>query len=151
MQLDLTLTSQIAAARPLVPVEACMVILDRDEDEILRAVETGALGWAWDVAMPGTDRRELRVWRESVAALAARRREEDLPPETVLGRILPPVDVRSPQLQRVFSCSQTHLANLIEAGMFDVVAEPRAASGPHSWTLLSRDSVARFLRSRRVC
>lgn len=151
MQLDLIVTSPIAAARPLVPIEAAIVILDRNEDEILHAIEDGSMGWAWDIAAPGVARREIRIWRESLAALTARRREEPLTMDEVLARILPPSDIRSPQLQRVLSCSQTHLSHLIESGMFEVLVEPRAASGPNSWTLLSRDSVARFLRSRRVC
>lgn len=128
-----------------------MVILDRDEDEILHAVETGALGWAWDIAMPGADRRELRVWRDSVLALASSTVDETLEMETVIARVLPPADLRSPQIQRLFSCSSTHIHALIGAEVFDVVQRPAAESGPRSYSVLSRCSVARFLRSRRVC
>lgn len=146
-----TITQQIPAARPLVPVEAAMVILDRDEDEILHAVETGSLGWAWDIATPGAARMELRIWRESIQALSSAQVDEPIEAEAVIARILPPTDLRSPQVQRIFSCSSTHIHALIDAGTFDVVTPPAAESGPRSYSVLSRDSVARFLRSRRVC
>lgn len=128
-----------------------MVILDRDEDEILHAIEVGALGWAWDIATPGAERREIRVWRDSVAALSTGRREDSLDAEDVMARILPPVSIRSPHLQRLFSCSGTHVHHLIDAGAFEVELAPSQGSGPLSYTLLRRSSVARFLRNRRVC
>jgi hypothetical protein len=146
-----TIAVQIPAARPLVPVEAAMVILDRDEDEILHAIESGSLGWAWDIAAPSAERRELRIWRDSILTLAASQMEEaNLDPERVIARVLPPNDLRSPQVQRLCSCSGTHIHALMEAGVFEVIQPPAAPSGPRSYSILSRDSVARFLRSRRV-
>ena len=142
---------QLPAARPLVPVGAAMVILDRDEDEILHAVENGALGWAWDIATPGAERRELRVWRDSIVTLATMAKPELLEAEEVMARIVPPGPIRSPQLQRLLSCSSTHVHSLIDAGVFDVEQGPGAPSGPQSYTLLRRSSVIRFLRGRRVC
>lgn len=127
-----------------------MVLLDRGEDEILRAIESGAIGWAWDIASEGAVRREIRVWRDSLLALIQGKREGDLSEEKVLATVLPPRDVRSPELQRLFSCSSTHVHSLIDAALIRPSAEPRATSGRNAYTVVDRASVAAFLRSRRI-
>ena len=128
-----------------------MVLLDRDEDEILHAVESGDLGWAWDIAVPTAERREIRIWRESLLALAAGKRDPDLEPHAVIARILPPAHIRSPQLQRLWSCSSTHIHALLDSDAIAVEAAPVARSGPQSYTLIRRESIAAFLSNRRVC
>jgi hypothetical protein len=148
----------IPAARPLVPLEACMVLLDRDEDELLAAIEDGSLPWAWDIRGAGAERREIRVWRESVLEWVGRdgnRGSEianlkleignDMP-----GDILPHRDLRTTELQRLFCCSQKHAQGLIEAGLLVPVRARPVESGPNAFTLVARPSVTRFLRERRV-
>lgn len=149
MQLSLP-TLNISAARPLIPVEACMVLLDRNEDEVLHAIESGILGWAWDISAVGEHRREIRVWRDSLLALLNGNRGPELEEAKVFARVLPPRSIRSPELQRIFSCSQTHVQTLIERGYLKAEAPRQAESGPRAYTLVTRESVAMFLRSARV-
>jgi hypothetical protein len=143
-----TLPLAIPAARPLVPLEACMVLLDRDEDELLAGIEEGALEWAWDIRGPEAERREIRVWRQSVLDFASgtrvTRQHED-----VLREILPGAHPRrTPEIQRLFSASQCHVQHLVEAGLLAAGGPRTAASGPASFTLISRESLCRFLAER---
>ena len=150
MQLVLSaIHDRIPATRPLVPIEAAMVLLDRDEDEILHAVESGALGWAWDIATPGAERREVRIWRDSLLALIAGEREPAREWGHVQAMVLPPGDIKTPALCRLFSCGSTHVHALARAALH-VVRGPDAPSGPRAYSVISRASVSEFLRSRRV-
>lgn len=129
-----------------------MVLLDRNEDEILQAVESGVLQWAWDIRAPGASRREIRIWRDSIleATTAQRRHSGDESPDLILREILPPRDLRSSELTRLWSCSSTHVHALIEAGCLIMVEAPAATSGPLSYCRVSRASVGQFLQARRV-
>lgn len=150
MQLVLSaIHDRIPATRPLVPIEAAMVMLDRDEDEILHAVESGVLGWAWDIATPGSERREIRIWRDSLLSLLAGEREPVREWPHVQAMILPPGDIKTPALCRLLSCGRTHV-HAIASSSLHVVRGPEAPSGPRAYSIVSRSSVAEFLHSRRV-
>lgn len=127
-----------------------MVLLDRDEDDILRAVETGALRWAWDIATAGAARRELRIWRGSLISLMERKAEPDQDEARVIDDFLPHRDVRTTELQRWFSCSSTHVHALLDLHIMRESAPATASSGPRSYSLIERGSVVRFLTARRV-
>ena len=141
-----------------------MVLLDRDEDEVLAAVESGVLGWAWNIARPGAERRELRIWAPSLLSLLAGGRPEAATPRsqesgaaqpgeellTLLRGILPGRDVRSTELQRFFSCSGSHVAHLLQDGCLAPAALRQCEDGPNSFTRVKRDSVVKFLGGRRV-
>lgn len=127
-----------------------MVLLDRSEDEVLHAIEGGALAWAWDIRSPGAERRELRVWRDSVLAVMRGQRDPETTEDKVMASILPARDIRSPELQRLWSCSSTHIHTLMDAGQIATAAAPAAARGPASYAVITRASAAAFLRLRRI-
>ena len=56
----------LPARRPLLPVAAVGTLLDLDPLEVLAACENGELEWAFDLAVRGATRREIRIWRGSV-------------------------------------------------------------------------------------
>lgn len=149
MQLDLPQLC-IPAARPLVPVEACMVLLDRDEDDILSAIDSGVIHWAWDIASPGAARREIRIWRDSLLALLQHTKEREADEGQVLSGFLPQRDIRTTEIQRWFSCSSTHVHAMLDQSVFTEVRRPAALSGPMSYSVVSRGSVVAFLQARRV-
>ena len=155
----------LPAARPLIPVEVAMVLLDRDEDEVLAAIESGVLGWAWNIGCPNAERRELRIWRDSLLALLEGRRQETGGPEgrsqedskeqkplsleEILRGVLPNRPVRSTELQRFFSCSSTHITHLLRDGCLTAAGRRQRDDGPNSFTRITRDSVVKFLTDRR--
>jgi hypothetical protein len=162
MQLQLPIS--LPVGRMLLPLEAVMVLTDRDEDQVLSLVDTGALTWAWDLRHPDAKRRMIAVWRTSLmlyledpqrmgrGVTAAELRRSQAQHETeVLQNLLPRSrpEVRSTELMRMWSCSSTHIHDLIGAGCFDCVNGP--GRGPNGYARVTTASVTTFLRERRVC
>jgi hypothetical protein len=139
----------LPAARPLIPVEVAMVLLDRDEDEVLAAIESGVLGWAWNIGCPTAERRELRIWRDSLLALLNGQANPETDLTKILRGVLPNRPVRSTELQRFFSCSSTHVTHLLRDGCLTAAGRRQREDGPNSFTRITRDSVLKFLTERR--
>lgn len=127
-----------------------MVLLDQDQDAVLALIEDGHLAWAWDIRSREAERREVRIWRESLISHLAGHRQPDLDELTVIDSILPHFgpDIRSPQLQRLFTASQGHIGNLIDQGLIHGLNE--ATTGKNGFVRVSRDSIVNFLRRRRI-
>lgn len=163
--MQLTLDIHIPAGRVLIPLEAVMVLTDKDEDQVLSLIETGAIAWAWDLRSKEATRREVRVWRESLLdylhhddgprtppSVKARLTDQDEAPtyQALMPHSRP--ELRTTELTRLWSVSSTHMHALIadqllaEAGR----EEKRPASGPNSYIKVTRESVIAFLMSRRI-
>lgn len=139
------------------PVEAAVVLLDRHEDQVFSMIEDGTLAWAWDIRSQTAERREVRIWRISLLECMAglpttgnihlsARADED----TVLADLFPHsrAIVRSTELQRMFSCSGTHILDLVREG--HLVATNKYKTGPNNSAQITRESVLALLKSRRV-
>src|SRR5215475_1325973 len=76
--------------RPMMSIEAAKSALDRDEDEIVALIGTWLIGW--DIATPGSGRREWRILTRSVSlaakSLGGRRRPPFWNWNDVLGLVL---------------------------------------------------------------
>lgn len=141
---------KVPPARPLAPLEGAMWILDQKEDELLHACEDGTLPFAWDIATPTAERRELRILSESIVAIATGKPQpvyRDM--EDLVDELVPHRDMRSSELQRFFSCSSSHLSHLLRAGCLAAASVRRAESGVNAATLITRASVVAFLVSRQ--
>lgn len=144
----------IPLERPLVPVVVAQVLLDLREDAVLAQIESGNLGWAWDIRRPGAVRRDVRVWRTSILSLWAtgvsRVGGPDLDGLTVTDTWLPHRDVRVSELARWWSCSGDHVLNLVKDGLLAVSGERPEWTGVGSSTRITRGSVVAMLEHRRV-
>jgi len=144
---------QLSSRRPLVPLSVCMVLLDCSEDEVLQLVEAGDLRFAWDLRSRDATRRDISVWRSSVSEYVTsgpgQVRHSFIEAE-VLESLFPHsrAEVKSTELQRMFSCSSTHIMELIRAGELDGLNEP--GHGPDGFVRVTRASVVEFLKRRRV-
>jgi hypothetical protein len=147
--MNLELPLNLPSRRPLVTLEGAVTLLDLDPIAITQACETGLLGWVFDL---GTgDRRELRIWRGSIAAWlrsggrdgASAAREAD-----VVADILPGRDLRSSELWRRLCISRQHLASLLPE--LKIAAPAVQARGVNAACLISRESARRFLLQRRL-
>lgn len=128
-----------------------MVLLDQDEDDIVQMIEKGVLSWAFDIRAPKAERRELRVWRESLLEVMGYPASACAPAsDEAMATILPGRDLRSPEVQRLFSCSQYHVQTLLGAGCFEAASPRLAETGPNAFTRIRRESIAAFLLERRA-
>lgn len=122
-------------------------------DEVLAAIESGAIPFAFDLRSRNAERSELRLWHPNVEALV-RSRGADSGPRPILTalwpQIMPSRDVRSSELERWWSVSHQHVNEMIDAGELPVRRARAAASGPHSYTLLSGEELRAFLASRLI-
>ena len=160
-QFDLRLPTGYA----LIPLSGARVLLDRTPDDILNLIHLGRLEWAFDIGMPGTVRREIRIYRESLIKYATRPfgdQPAEIPPRDdtgigeVIDRILPPGAVlmgdgepcyRSSWLVRYLCCESAHIQNLIKA---DVFPGPHVRRHQRESRLVFRAAVVAFLTERRV-
>jgi hypothetical protein len=131
------------AVAPLVPLSGLRALMGADEDTVLAHIESGALPFAFDLAMPGARRAELRVWRGAMDKQAA---TLDQVIEDVLGPSpLPTLNVRT--LRHRWVCSSTHIHHLIEAGcLTEVGGAQRKLTNTRN---VSRTSAIAFLKERR--
>lgn len=159
--------ADVGSGRPLCDIGAAMFLLDRDEDGILHLIEDGQIEYAFDIAAPKADSRELRIWHGSLSRFVAARVVNGLPADQVgadvrsaaskaitidqvTHDILPGASahVTAVQLKRAFNCSSTHVHNLIASGALQELAtEGRRKTNTRR---VCRDSSVNFLTSRRV-
>lgn len=126
-----------------------MVLLDRDEDDVLAAIESGVLTWAWDIRREGAERREIRVWRDSLLdVLLGTRKSAD--EGDVAALLLPERPIRTTELQRLWSCSSSHVTHLLVDGTLKAEAPRETGSGPNAFARISPAVVRSFLRGRRL-
>lgn len=129
-----------------------MFLLDDDEDAVVLAVEERQLSLAFDIASPGSGRRDLRVWRDSLQALLHREiqpRAESLEAvRAIVTGFFPESTVAQRQLSNVFSCSSSHITNLVERGALALAGERPSHSHALAATRITRASVVDFLCSR---
>lgn len=149
--------SDLGTGAPLLTISAVRSLLNRDEDAVLYLIEDGQLAFAFDLAMPGARRMELRVWRGALAAMNRSHLTPALSPSgeggdlaRVIADILPPLNaavIRSATLAQRWVCSRTHVHELLDAELLtEVGAEARKATNSRN---LTRASAGAFLRARR--
>lgn len=148
VQTDFPSITEETPKRVLWKLSTCEDYFDRDHDTLVVDVENQSLKFAWDIAAPGAAQKEIRVWRTAARSARHNRPLPNVSEEDVYKMILPGRDLRSTELQRIFSCSHPHITTL--RPLLVVTREPRQADGPYAFTVFSRASVAAFLRSRRL-
>jgi hypothetical protein len=135
--LSLTLSQRTA----LVTVDTARAVRGVDAESVLDEIEDGRIPWVWDIASLGSERRELRIWAEGLrSAECGVRSAEDVIAE-IIGTTRP--TLRGSEVERLLLCSAQLVKQLHEAG------ELRGALVGHT-RHLRRDSLAEFLRRRRV-
>lgn len=138
--------------RPLVPITSAIIILNREESEVLKMIDDGRINFAFDLAHPTADRRrKIHIHRESVEAAkqSSFRSADSL--AALLQRTVPrgaAGNVSIKALSICFNLSETHVTNLAAAGCLRCVSEAR--TGPGGSALIERTSIIAFLTHRRI-
>lgn len=157
-----------SSARPLIPLEAVMFLLDRDEDDVAMLIQDRLLRYAFDIRSRDAERSCPVVAATSVrdyAELSARgdyrtltrgrfaaephelRRQEAELRRVVEGfyphgrKVL-----RTPEIARLLSCSKQHIHDLVSEGL--LVATKAATVNTSAE--ITRLSLTQFLISRRM-
>jgi hypothetical protein len=152
--MNLELPLNLPSRRPLVTLEGAVTLLDLDPLAITHACEQGLLGWAFDLGNGGpcgSHRRELRIWRGSIAAWLRTSGKDGAaltPEKEVIADILPSRDLRSAELWRRLSISRQHLVTLLPH--LHIAAPATPARGVNAAELIARDSARQLLLSRRL-
>lgn len=73
------------ARRPLVPLSAVAMFLNKSAREVLSLIEDGKLRWAFDIRSAKSSRREIRVLRESLFECSGLFSSGELLPEAEKG------------------------------------------------------------------
>lgn len=145
MQLDL-----IDIKRPLIKLASCEDFFDRDYDSLAADAESGVFIFAWNIAVPEAQRREIRVWRNAALAVYHNQPLQKISEDDVYRLILPRRDIRSTELRRMLSCSQELIHDLDVAGCLPVATARRQDDGPNAFTVYHRAGIETFLRTRRL-
>ena len=148
-QLELT-GVELPRTKPTLALESCADFFDRDYDTLVQDVENRLITFAWDIAVVQGDRQRrcIRIYARSAWAFCYQKPMPALTEDQVYKMILPNRDLRSTELQRILACSHQHVHEL--KNNFVTVREPLQADGPNSFSVFSRASVEKFLRTRRI-
>ena len=146
---------EVSPRGSMMSIEAAKGALDRDEEGVVALIGTWLVGW--DIATPGSERRERRILARSVS-LAARflERKQRPPPwiwNEVLGLVLLRLITDQPviagvEIQHSLNCSSTHVMRLIESEALKLLPGTTYGKGRGHSPMVTRDSFAEFLRAR---
>jgi hypothetical protein len=149
---------RIRFRRPLVDVPTAMALIDVSSQERLMAlIEDGSLRWAFDISCSSVTRREVRILAESINDFLAGERHPELSEADEFTRMLalifpgePGPDIRSVELERVLSVSQTHIKSLMASGHLIAVKGSVPRVGRLGSVRIQFSSVRELLKRRRV-
>jgi len=165
------------ACRPLVPLPAVLMFLNKRPAQVLALIEEGKLRWAFDIRSAGAATREIRVLRQSLFEYTRLYVPDEILDESderefgaVVDLILPADDaprtgrkrlrprvvplgqprepvLRGTEVARCFSCTPQHILNLLREKSLRAADAPRQA---HVSPPISRASIVEFLKRRRM-
>jgi hypothetical protein len=146
---------EVSAIRSMMSIEAAKGALDRDEDGVVALIGTWLIGW--DIATPGSGRREWRMLTRSVSLAARFLDTRQRPPQwiwdEVLGLVLLRLLTDQPritgvEIQHSLNCSSTHVMHLIQCEALKLLPGTTYGKGRGHSPLIARESFADFLRAR---
>ncbi len=132
---------------PTVTVGAVRALAGVDELTIHAALDAGEMPWAWDIALPGCDKREIRIWWPAARLWVAGIKEQPPHPITdVLDHVLGTTtraEIRSHELRVRLVCSHNHISRLQDRGCLEgeIIGHTR---------ILKTESVRQWLIARRL-
>jgi hypothetical protein len=141
--------------RSMMTLEAAKGALDRDEDGVIALIGTWLIGW--DIATPGSGRREWRILTRSVSLAAKFLTSKQRPPQWIWNEILGLVLLRlltdlpaiaGVEIQQSLNCSSTHVMRLIDCEVLKLLPGTSYGKGRGRSPMVTRISFAEFLRVR---
>lgn len=129
-----------------------------NDAEFLKMIDEGKLCWAWDIgASRDRKRKEVRVLAHCIVEQAYGPIKSVGPTsELTFAQVVDLVvshhraNILGTELQRMFACSPQHIADLGQSKELSRIAEQLPSSGPAASRHYTRESVVRFLETRRI-
>jgi hypothetical protein len=149
---------RIRFRRPLVDVPTAMALIEvASQERLMALIEDGSLRWAFDISCSSVTRREVRILAESINDFLAGESHRELSEAEEFARMLalifpvePGPDIRSVELERVLSVSQTHIKSLMASGHLIAVNGSVPRVGRLGSVRIQFPSVVELLKRRRV-
>lgn len=142
----------VKLAGPLISESTACSVLECDNDELKWLIESRKLSWAWNIARPGAEARELRLLTRSVNGVRTTGAGDGLenePEQRILDLVLarhPKPELSGTEFDLLFCCSQETRTRLLRAGLLTGTDWKR---GPNGSPKITRLSVIQFLKERR--
>jgi hypothetical protein len=137
---------------PLLRVQTVQDCLDKTRQQVNAMIDSGELLFAFDLSANQKNRTDPRIFTLCVAECTGWKnpagQTKNYKLHEVLRMILPPRDVRSTEMRRIFSCSSDHVYQL--AKNFTIARKPTVNKGPNAFTVFHYVSVENFLERRRI-
>jgi hypothetical protein len=152
---------QIALQSPLVSVDVACAALKKDRSRVMALIDEGSLAWAFNLALSPDGRCEPRIlsvcladcqqgqptrWPAGVDEFAAVLKLV-FPMVTAVGEV---AHLRAATVRRQLAVSAFHFLNLCDTGWIKLVKGTRRCGGPDGSPLVEFQSVADFLKRRRI-
>ncbi len=141
-----------ARRRPLWKLGTVADFMDLDTAQVMARIEDGTFPYAFNLGNSGRCAAPrilaVSVLEKKLGRLPDIGATKDLDLPAVIDLVLPARDVRSTELQRLFSLSQQIIHK--HGRNFKVTRKPKATDGPNSYTVFNRASVAAWLAKRRI-
>ena len=137
-------------SKPLLPLRGVCSLVDKDEDEVLKLIESGEIAWAFDVALAQKRgrKRELRILPAAVADYL-KRRKCNLDWEAVCDLLRPDgPTIRVNKLAQILNVSADHVYHCVERRQ--IIACPSRRKGPGGSGRVATANFIKFLQKRRV-
>ena len=134
----------------MVEISVCRAALGRDEDFVMRLIESGGLKFAFNIAAPKTRRAEVRVLSLSLldhingTSSQPSKLDDAIRYATVADVFR---EVQSRTLSRNWSVSSSHITKLISAGCLALAQSPAHS---RAGRLVTLQSARAFLAERRI-
>ena len=142
----------VTLRRPLLSLDACAAIANKDNDELITAAESGRV-LAFNLQRSKSGRRLMRILASTLIDYldGDSSAEKVWPPLVVRAKVADLFPALSPTLDaitvaRLFSCDSGHVTGLIR----DKAIRCERRSGVNSSARVSRESCVEFLTQRRM-
>ena len=138
--------------RPLLHPETVMDCLDVSREQLNQLIQNGELPFAFNIgaAKSRTEPRILAhcVVEKQLGPIPGIGSMRNLGLAEVVNLILPKRDIRTTELRRLLATGNQWFLN--NSKNFSVIQKAENATGPNSFAVLCRASVASFLEKRRI-
>jgi hypothetical protein len=104
---------QLNQRTALVTVDTARAVLGVDAETIAARIDEGQIRWVFDIALPGAERRELRLWASSLVAPEIVHRDSARVIAAIIGHQR--ATLRGGEVEQLLLCSAQHIQRLHEA------------------------------------
>lgn len=140
---------------PLIRIATARAMLNVESDAIRELYQTGDIAWAWDIGL-GREHQEVRLLTRSVNGYATTQEKCGLggeSVESVIAHILAREHkpwVEGVHLKFLLDCERWLIMDLVRQCELLLLPKTSYTTGPNGSPKITRESVIKFLKQRRI-